>query len=235
MIPSEQFQIPGMVTSAARQLSLAKHHISSASGRATRLTRGLRSPQHYPSWSNSRSAPSDQRVQVNLLKGGIMSRAVQDNSASAANEPDVDDNKVAHGTKDSHQGHAFLHDFCMAIPYGIAVALAGTVALCLKQVSLGFALICSAAAIEYIAALSIKRWKQRGTSASLTAATAAIAAAVTAMLWRQTPQRTWAALTLRGASVVSALLLLFFVYNIAAGGNPPKEDMSAADASTAAS
>lgn len=224
-----------MVTSVARQLPLAKNNIASASARATRLTRGLKSPQHYTSWSNSHGAPSDQCVRVELLKGGIMSRAVQVDAASAANAPDVDDNKVAHRTRDSHQGHAFLHDFCMAIPYGIAVALAGAVALCLKQVSLGFALICSAAAIEYMAALSIKRWKRRGTSASLTAATAAIAAAVTAMLWRQTPQRTWAALTLRGASGISALLLLFFLYNIAAGGNPPKEDKAAADASTAAS
>lgn len=55
---------------------------------------------------------------------------------------------------------------------------------------------------------------------------AVVAAAVTAALWRQAPQRTWAAVVQRGATGMSALLLIFFIYNVAAGGNPPKEDKS---------
>ncbi len=30
---------------------------------------------------------------------------------------------------DPHSGHAFLHDFCMAIPYGLILVLAGLVSL----------------------------------------------------------------------------------------------------------
>lgn len=35
---------------------------------------------------------------------------------------------------DPHAGHAILHDFCMVIPYGITMALAGIVALCFKVI-----------------------------------------------------------------------------------------------------
>lgn len=60
----------------------------------------------------------------------------------------------------------------MAIPYGIAVGLAGVVALCLKQFSLGLAFIGASAAVEYLAVLSLKRWKRQLSSAALTSSTA---------------------------------------------------------------
>ncbi len=56
---------------------------------------------------------------------------------------------------------------------------------------------------------------------------AAVAAAVTIMLWSQAPAGRWAARAVRSAAGVSALMLLFLVYNVAAGGNPPKGEKPA--------
>lgn len=54
-----------------------------------------------------------------------------------------------------------------------------------------------------------------------------MAAAVTVVLWSQAPAGRWAARAVRSAAGVSALMLLFLVYNVAAGGNPPKGEKPA--------
>ena len=42
---------------------------------------------------------------------------------------------------DPHAGHAILHDFCMVIPYGLILGVAGVIALLFKVLMASFALI----------------------------------------------------------------------------------------------
>ena len=200
----------------------------------------------------------------------------------------------------SRGGHAFLHDFCMTIPYGMGVGAAGILSLCFRAYTPSLVLLGAATAVEFLAVLSLKRWQQQQGSQLFTAISAgavprlikvtrgisvishlsgpgqnqvrcscrllcrhspfgqpiiststfvvlvtmvgmtvagsvltrrvgnaAVAAAVTVVLWSQAPAGRWAAWAVRSAAGVSALMLLFLVYNVAAGGNPSKGEKPA--------
>lgn len=79
-----------------------------------------------------------------------------------------------------------------------------------------------------LSARSLKAWKKRQSSTIYTLLEAAIASGVAYAAWNAVRQGTakWASMLLLGLSVVASL---FFLYNVAAGGNPPKEAGSTDD------
>lgn len=68
----------------------------------------------------------------------------------------------------SHAGHAFLHDFCMTIPYGAMAALSGVLAFAFKAPAVGLQLAAVAAVVALCSVLSLKSWKAGGSSAGYT-------------------------------------------------------------------
>lgn len=144
--------------------------------------------------------------------------------------PDADDDAAEMASDaivtDPHAGHAILHDFCMIIPYGLIMALAGIFALCFKGFSTGATLLGAGVLAELLAVLSLRSWQQHKGSQLFTAATAGITLVLTRSMWR-IPAFGLAAAGAKLLSVLSGALLLFLVYNIMAGGNPPKKDGSA--------
>ena len=73
---------------------------------------------------------------------------------------------------DSHEGHAFLHDFCMAIPYGMGMAVVGLGSLLFGAGSKGFLVAGLAAALLALTFLSLIQWRARRPSKVLTLAQA---------------------------------------------------------------
>lgn len=73
---------------------------------------------------------------------------------------------------DSHEGHAFLHDFCMAIPYGMGMAVVGLVSLFFGAGSNGFLVAGLAAALLALTFLSLIQWRAQRPSKVLTLAQA---------------------------------------------------------------
>ena len=129
---------------------------------------------------------------------------------------------VSSATEPAPSGrHAFLHDFCMCIPYGIIVAAGGL----LSAVWFGLpGLYIAAAGIAEVvlSTRSLKAWRRRQSSTIYTLLQAAIASGVAYAAYNSVRQGTakWASTSLLG---LSACASLFFLYNVAAGGNPPKE------------
>lgn len=72
----------------------------------------------------------------------------------------------------SRGGHAFLHDFCMTIPYGMGVGAAGILSLCFRAYTPSLVLLGAATAVEFLAVLSLKRWQQQQGSQLFTAISA---------------------------------------------------------------
>ena len=56
--------------------------------------------------------------------------------------------------------HAFLHDFCMSIPYGCIVVLTGIAVAYMKPLAAGILLIASGLGVLVSSNISLKRWKQ---------------------------------------------------------------------------
>ena len=73
---------------------------------------------------------------------------------------------------DSHEGHAFLHDFCMAIPYGMGMTMTGLGSLLFGAGSNGFLVAGLAAALLALTFLSLIQWRARRPSKALTLAQA---------------------------------------------------------------
>ncbi len=116
--------------------------------------------------------------------------------------------------------HAFLHDFCMCIPYGILVAAGGLLSAIWYGVPGLY--IAAAGLIEiFLSARSLKTWRKGASSTVYTLIEGGIAAGVAAAAWDAFRAGTvkWASGGLLALSVSAAL---FFFYNVAAGGNPPK-------------
>jgi hypothetical protein len=74
--------------------------------------------------------------------------------------------------QDSHAGHAFLHDFCMTIPYGALVAAGGLVSLFFGASSLGMQVAGAGAVVCASSVCSLKSWKAGGSSTLFTLASA---------------------------------------------------------------
>jgi hypothetical protein len=71
-------------------------------------------------------------------------------------------------SSNSHAGHAFLHDFCMTIPYGGIAALSGLLAFAFKAPAVGLQLAAVAAVVALCSILSLKSWKAGGSSTAYT-------------------------------------------------------------------
>ncbi len=99
---------------------------------------------------------SPDTVSVSVLMHGAPRLAMQASSPSSLSD------------NDGHAGHAFLHDFCMSLPYsGLAAAAAVALAVmgatqAAVQVAMGTAIV------AVTAVLSLKQWKVDKSSAPLT-------------------------------------------------------------------
>ena len=75
----------------------------------------------------------------------------------------ADSSDAAHGGR-----HAFLHDFCMVIPYSAIVAAAGLVTLVLGSRTAGVQLLLGGAVMGGAAFSSLRRWKRQQPSRLVT-------------------------------------------------------------------
>ena len=148
---------------------------------------------------------------------------------------------------------AKMHDFCLTIPYGALLMLGGLAGFLAKGATVAVAVsprrdpqsadACSSAStlagsvpslvagggsgllLCLLAVLSLKAWKTgaRGASAPYTVASAALAAGLTAMMTKRY-LASGAVFPPGVFAVLSGAMLLFYIYNLAAGGNPmPKK------------
>ena len=142
-----------------------------------------------------------------------------------------------------------LHDFCMVIPFSAIIAAAALVTLVLGSRRAGLQLLVASSVMGYTAASSLSRWKKGCPSRLVTAlgageclavpsqlvcwyywivselrdfsAGAGVAAGLVHMFWTAAASGVAPAVTYSLAAL-SAAMTLFLVYNIAAGGNPPR-------------
>jgi hypothetical protein len=115
-----------------------------------------------------------------------------------------------------------LHDFCMCIPLGIIIAAGGLISAIWTGLP-GLYIAAAGVAEVLLAIKSLKAWKNGQSSSLFTVFEAVIAGAVAWTAYTAFRQgiSKWATGSLLGLSATAAL---FFVYNVAAGGNPPKEE-----------
>jgi hypothetical protein len=122
---------------------------------------------------------------------------------------------------DDHSRFAILHDFCMCIPYGMIVTFGGMLALLFGGGLGALAVAGAGVALLIASARSLKCWKDGRSSAPWTLASAGLASWVAWAAWSALKEGAskFAAGGLLGLSTSAGL---FFLYNIAAGGNPPR-------------
>lgn len=128
--------------------------------------------------------------------------------------------------ENDHSGHAALHDFCATIPSAGVFMLSGLASLPFGSGTAGLAVAAAGAAMGLTSAWSLKVWRTGGSSSASTLVSAAIASFVAFGSWRCVQY---------GAAVVPSYILLllsvatslFCLYNVMAGGNPPKQAKSA--------
>lgn len=68
----------------------------------------------------------------------------------------------------SHAGHAFLHDFCMSLPYAAISMIAATALSCLGAKQAAVPLFIGGATVAIASILSLKKWKADKSSSVLT-------------------------------------------------------------------
>lgn len=93
-------------------------------------------------------------------------------SASAGGSSNSNPSSSSEAQQDSHKGHAFLHDFCMTIPFGIACVVAGVAIVALGSQTIGMQLLSAGAATAMCSILSLQAWKKGGSSTLYTAVSA---------------------------------------------------------------
>ena len=123
---------------------------------------------------------------------------------------------------------AALHDFCMGLPYGFVALLAGgalAVLLGAPGRQAGIALALGGAAALAASVGSLRLWKSGGDSRfPFTTALFSVAAGeATAALRLSTAGDGLVRVVGGGLAATSALFAAFCVYNILAGGNPPRQ------------
>ncbi|KAL6782455.1 FAX1 [Auxenochlorella protothecoides x Auxenochlorella symbiontica] len=122
--------------------------------------------------------------------------------------------------------HAVLHDFCMVLPAGGLLLAAGVAGL-LAGSGRGAAVVAWGGVAELLlAAMSLKAWKKgrRSVGAAITSLQTGIAAFLSLRLYRVfLASAKPAARIVHGVLLaIAGSLLVFLVYNLLAGGNPPK-------------
>ncbi|KAL4422629.1 hypothetical protein ABPG75_008826 [Micractinium tetrahymenae] len=125
--------------------------------------------------------------------------------------------------------HAFLHDFCMCLPYGALVAVGGLLARLFGWGQPAVVMMVVGALQLALSSLSLKVWRQNKSAAPFTLLEAGLAGWLAYYAWRAVQQRV-APVFMAGLLGLSAAMALFLVYNVAAGGNPPRRGTHAAAA-----
>ena len=134
----------------------------------------------------------------------------------------ADGQATSEGGGDNRSKHAILHDFCMGLPYG-TIFLVGGVAAVPFVGTKGLVFALCGGLVLLLSILSLKQWRSRKSSKWCTLAGSCAAAVA---LWRswsyiQAPYTMYTAIP-AFASLLSGLMSLFLLYNVLAGGNPPK-------------
>lgn len=124
---------------------------------------------------------------------------------------------------DSHAGYAGLHDFCMTIPYGTVSFCGGIVAYFLGATDIGAKVAAAGLVVCITSFLSLKTWKAGNSSLLFTATSGGVAGATSWVMYQRMKQGVGNALATKGLLALSGALVLFCLYNIFAGGNPPKK------------
>ncbi|KAK9796308.1 hypothetical protein WJX73_000813 [Symbiochloris irregularis] len=127
------------------------------------------------------------------------------------------------------KGYAILHDFCMSIPYGTVVAVTGVVAWATGSTTPGVALLSAGVLVCGFAALSLQCYQAGKKSTPFTVASAGVSVMAALFSW-QNLQASVAKVPSTIALFLSAAISAFLVYNVAAGGNPPKGEKPLAEA-----
>lgn len=132
---------------------------------------------------------------------------------------------AAPAASNDHAGHAFLHDFCMTIPYGAILAAAGVIGLVAGWSSVGAGILAAGVAVCLSSYVSLQEWKQGQSSALYTLSSGAVASGVGWLMYKNVQAK--AAVLPSGILLaLSAAAALFCFYNVAAGGNPPKKKVT---------
>jgi hypothetical protein len=153
---------------------------------------------------------------------------------AAAQQSDAPGSSLQAATgNSSHKGHAFLHDFCMSIPYGMLIVALGLLTLVLGDRRHGALVLLGGVAILGSTTCSLIQWRAQKPSRLFTAASAAFSAMLTAQFWARV-ERGISTVPNTVAAALSAALLVFLVYNIFAGGNPSKRTTTEDDQRLAA-
>lgn len=129
---------------------------------------------------------------------------------------------VASAASPSSSSHAVLHDFCMSIPYGALLAVGGMASLLFGAGQMGWFVASSGAFVAFNSFLSLRHWKTGRDSSMFTALTGGVSGGLTYIMYQKV-QKGMAVVPSGVILVLSAAMCLFSVYNILAGGNPPKK------------
>lgn len=145
-------------------------------------------------------------------------RSVSDNGAYPDGHRECDG--------DSHGRHAVLHDFCMSIPFGAILVAAGLVGAFTGFGSAASLHIAGLGALSMVvSSVSLARWKVNESSLPFTAANAIISVVLAHWMWLRA-KLGMAVVGSKAIMFLSATMALFLVYNMVAGGNPPKREKS---------
>lgn len=124
--------------------------------------------------------------------------------------------------------HAFLHDFCMSIPYGAVAIVAGLALFALGHTNMASVATVTGGTVAMASVLSLKEWKAGGSSSTYALTTASASAATAYVSYCGLAAVKGVSYVLAASlSVLSVAMSIFCVYNVMAGGNPPKKAQSA--------
>ena len=176
------------------------------------------------------SVPYNSRFPIQPLISTIASRSSRGYTLHASASPSP-------SSSDDHDGHAFLHDFCMTIPFSVIALVASATLLAIggsavsSKISSSLPLFAaSSITIALSSALSLVLWKKGQIGTSLTSLVTMISGAASSFIGYQC----WLCLKLKSVTgstplafilwpflILSSCLSLFAFYNVLAGGNPP--------------
>mmetsp|Transcript_20396 Transcript_20396/g.36617 ORF Transcript_20396/g.36617 Transcript_20396/m.36617 type:complete len:205 (-) Transcript_20396:523-1137(-) len=119
--------------------------------------------------------------------------------------------------------HAFLHDFCITIPYGAFVLVNAIIFYLAGLVDLAAVSAVSSATIAMASVLSLKTWRRDESSTMYTL----VAAGTTSFLAYLSISKMLSISGLRWllcliSGFLAGVTAAFCVYNVMAGGNPPR-------------
>eukprot|EP00475_Leptophrys_vorax_P023761 TRINITY_DN32652_c0_g1_i1.p1 TRINITY_DN32652_c0_g1~~TRINITY_DN32652_c0_g1_i1.p1 ORF type:complete len:236 (-),score=0.97 TRINITY_DN32652_c0_g1_i1:211-918(-) len=130
--------------------------------------------------------------------------------------------------------HAFIHDFCLGITYGLAALASGLISYGLTRHPAALQVTALFGGTVLLGGVgSLRAWQQGQSSTPYILGQAVLAAVLAYKAWAQV-QLTGAIFPMGLAAAVSAAMVVFYVYVILAGGNPPPSKKYKAKAAAAA-